>query len=267
MGMNEKYTILKENLARIGSVVVAFSGGVDSTLLLKAAHESLGENVLAVTVVSPFFPREETGFAEEFCRREGIVHMAVSMNPLDIEDIADNPPERCYICKKALMSELLRIAGENGIAHVAEGSHADDDETLRPGARAIRELGIRSPLRDTGLTKADIRGLSAWLELPTADKPSMACLASRFPYGERITEEGLRAVDAAERYLRTLGIYQLRVRIHGSLARIEADEEGFRRLTEENTRREVYTHLRGLGFSYIALDLLGYRMGSMHEVL
>ena len=222
---------LRERLRRIGSAVVAFSSGVDSTFLLHVAHEELGERVVAATIRSHTFPKRELDEATAFCRAEGVRHEVIDSEELDIPGFAENPPDRCYHCKRELFSKLLAFARENGLAAVLEGSNIDDDGDYRPGRRAIQELGIVSPLHEVGLTKAEIRALSREMGLPTSDKPSFACLASRFPYGERITAAALERVEQAEQWLLDagFGLTQLRVRSHGDMARIEDCSEPFRK--------------------------------------
>ena len=262
-----KLNRLRERLRSIGSAVVAFSSGVDSTFLLHVAHEELGDHAVAATIRSHTFPRRELDEAVAFCRSEGIRHEVIDSEELDIPRFAENPPDRCYHCKKELFSKLLAFAHENGSAAVLEGSNIDDDGDYRPGRRAIRELGILSPLHDVGLTKAEIRALSREMGLPTSDKPSFACLASRFPYGERITAAALSRVEKAEQWLldAELGLSQLRVRSHGDLARIELCSADIPKAVEQ--REKIHAALKGFGFAYVALDLLGYRTGSLNEVL
>lgn len=246
---------------------MAFSSGVDSTFLLCVAHEELGERVVAATARSRTFPRRELDEAVAFCRAEGIRHEIIESEELDIPRFAENPPDRCYHCKRELFGKLLAFAHENGLAAVLEGSNIDDDGDYRPGRRAIRELGILSPLHEVGFTKAEIRALSREMGLPTWNKPSFACLASRFPYGERITAAGLARVERAERWLRDagLGLTQLRVRSHGDMARIEVSPGDIPRLAAR--AEEIAAALKSFGFAYVALDLQGYRTGSLNEVL
>jgi len=261
---------MKAELAGCGGLVVAFSGGVDSTLLLDVAHELLGERVLAVTARSASFPARELEAAEAFCQERGIRWQAVDSEELDIEGFSHNPPNRCYLCKSALFGKLQAVAAENGIWHIAEGSNADDEGDYRPGLQAIAELGILSPLRTAGLTKAEIRELSRQRGLPTADKPSFACLASRLPYGTEITPQLLARIDAAEQQLLDMGLAQVRVRVHedGRLARIEADAAGLDALCSSAAlRRQADSALKNLGFTYVSLDLEGYRTGSMNATL
>ena len=267
MDAKAKLERLREHLHGIGSAVVAFSSGVDSTFLLRVAHEELGDRVVAVTIRSHTFPKRELDEAAAFCRAEGVRHEVIDSEELDIPGFAENPPDRCYHCKRELFSKLLAFARENGLAAVLEGSNIDDDGDYRPGRRAIRELGIVSPLHEAGLTKAEIRALSREMGLPTSDKPSFACLASRFPYGERITAVGLERVEKAEQWLLDagFGLAQLRVRSHGDMARIEVPPGDIPRLAERAA--EITAAFKDFGFAYVALDLSGYRTGSMNEVL
>ncbi|MBR1589392.1 MAG: ATP-dependent sacrificial sulfur transferase LarE [Kiritimatiellae bacterium] len=258
---------LRERVRVIGSAVVAFSSGVDSTFLLRVAHEELGERAVAATIRSHTFPKRELDEAAAFCHAEGVRHEIIDSNELSIAGFAENPPDRCYHCKRELFSRLLAFARENGLAAVLEGSNLDDDGDYRPGRRAIRELGVVSPLHEAGLTKAEIRALSRDMGLPTSDKPSFACLASRFPYGERITAAALARVERAEQWLLDagLGLKQVRVRSHGDLARIEVPADAIPRLAARAV--EIDAAFKELGFAYAALDLRGYRTGSMNEVL
>lgn len=258
---------LKRDLKALGSVAIAFSGGVDSTFLVKVAYDVLGNQAVAVTARSHTYPVREFDEAEAFASSLGIKHISCVSEELDIEGFASNPPNRCYLCKKELITKIKEIADHNGLAFVAEGSNLDDDGDYRPGLLAIKELGVKSPLREAGLTKDDIRKLSRQMNLPTWDKPSFACLSSRFPYGETITKKKLAMVDQAEQMLFDLGFKQVRVRSHENLARIEIDEKDFSRLLEPALRERIHAKLKALGYSYISLDLKGYRTGSMNEVL
>ena len=277
MDSDTKLERLRERLHNFGSAVVAFSSGVDSTFLLRVAHEELGNRVVAVTIRSHTFPKRELDEAAAFCRAQGVRHEIVVSDEIDIPGFAENQPDRCYHCKKAIFSKIIEFAQANGLAAVLEGSNMDDDGDYRPGRRAIRELGrdgarpsqvyVASPLHDAGLTKAEIRTLSRKMGLPTADKPSFACLASRFPYGERITAAGLERVERAEQWLMDagLGLTQLRVRSHGDMARIEVPSVDIPRIAARAT--EIAAAFKEFGFAYVTLDLRGYRTGSMNETL
>lgn len=265
MALNSKLEQLEKYLKSLESVVVAFSSGVDSTFLLKVAHDTLGDNAIAVTAKSCSFPNRELNEAIEFCKKENIKHIIVESEELEIAGFKNNPPNRCYLCKKELFGKIQSIAKENGIKNIIEGSNLDDEGDYRPGMQAIKELNIKSPLRELGFTKQEIRELSKKLGLPTFEKPSFACLSSRFVYGETITEEKLKMVDKAEQFLLDLGFHQVRVRIHSNIARIEVEPNEMQKIMDN--RNTIAHKLKEFGFTYVTLDLLGYRTGSMNETL
>lgn len=260
-----KFESLKMNLDKMGSVVVAFSGGVDSSFLLKVAHDVLGDKVLAVTARSSTYPEREYLEAVEFVTEQGITHQVIVSEELDVEGFAENPLNRCYLCKNELFEKVQEIATKEGYAFIAEGSNHDDLGDYRPGLKAVSERGITSPLRDAGLSKDEIRQLSKELGLKTWNKPSFACLSSRFPYGEKITLAKLKMVDQAEQLLIDLGFRQTRVRLQGDDARIEIADDDFEKFLEKQTRLSIHTQLKGFGFIHVSLDLRGYRTGSMNE--
>ena len=257
--MNDKYLLLRSILARSQKLAVAFSAGVDSTFLLKAAHDERGENVTAFIAVSPVVPSRDLSEAEAFCEAEGIRLIKVDYDPLSVPGFCENPVNRCYICKKALFTKLTKVASEHGIDTVIEGSNADDVFDYRPGMKALEELGIGSPLKEAGLTKDEIRQLSKVLGLATHSKSSFACLATRIPYGDTITAGLLERIELAEDYLYDLGISQFRVRTHGDIARIEVLPSDIERLAREDVRLKLTDYFKSIGYKFVALDLTGYR--------
>ena len=260
-GMDEAYARLLAHLRGLNGAAVAFSGGVDSSCLVAAAREALGAGrVLALTVVAPYTARWEVAEAEALAARLGVRHLQVEVPFL--EALRDNPPERCCLCKRELFGRLQSVAAAEGFGPLLDGTHQDDLQDHRPGMQALKELGVRSPFLECGLGKADIRRISRALDLPTADRPPYACLITRLPHGATVTEEALRRIERAERLLMDSGFAAVRVRVHGDLARIEvAPGEQARLLSQGAT---VSERLRELGFRYVALDLAGYRTGSMN---
>ena len=257
-----KLNLLKENIKNYGSVAVAFSGGVDSTLLLRVAHDVLQDQAVAVTVSTCAFPKRELEEAVSFCQKEDIRQIILDIDVLSVDGFVNNPSDRCYWCKKKIFSEIIRVARAHQLNAVFEGSNMDDVQDYRPGSKAVMELGVISPLRDVQLYKSEIRWLSDEYKLPTYNKPSFACLATRFVYGERITKEKLEMVEKAEQVLYELGFSQFRVRLHDKLARIEILPDEFDKMMR--CRNEIVSRFKSFGFGYIALDLQGYRTGSMN---
>ncbi len=264
--IHEKLEDLRSYLHSLESVAVAFSSGVDSTFLLKVAHDTLGDKAIAITATSCSFPKREADEAADFCKANGIRQIIVKSEELEIPEFRHNPKNRCYLCKKELFSKIILLAKENGIAEVCEGSNMDDNGDYRPGLQAVAELGVKSPLRHCNLYKSEIRELSKEMNLPTWQKQSFACLSSRFVYGEEINEKKLKMVDKAEQFLLEKGFKQLRVRIHGeNLARIEVLPDEMEKLLLLHS--EIVENLKKIGFAYITMDLQGYRTGSMNEVI
>ncbi|TET44088.1 MAG: ATP-dependent sacrificial sulfur transferase LarE [Dehalococcoidia bacterium] len=267
VGLSVKLESLKSILSEMGGVLIAYSGGVDSTFLLKVASSVLGDRVLAVTASSETYPSGELGEAKKNARMLGVKHVVINTNELDDENFASNPPERCYYCKKELFSKLMGLAKQYELNYVADGSNYDDIGDFRPGIRAASQFGVRSPLKEAMLTKGEIRALSREMKLPTWDKPPQACLSTRFPYGTRIMREKLSRVELAEEFLAGFGIKQLRVRVHGDIARIEVPKEDMRLFLDEDISKEIVDRFKTLGYTYVTLDIQGYRMGSMNEPL
>jgi len=260
-----KYEDLKDRLKTMGGVLVAFSGGVDSTFLLKVASDVLGDSVLAVVASSETYPEREQKEALRLAGELKVRYRVIRTKELDDPGFRDNPPERCYFCKKELFSRLREIAAAENIPFICDGSNFEDTFDFRPGTKAGAELGVVSPLKDAGLVKSEIRILSKELGLPTWDKPAMACLSSRFPYFTRIEKESLRQIDAAEEFLKSKGFTQLRVRHHDKIARIEVTPQDFPRIVEDEMRSAIVENLKKMGYLYVTIDLAGYRTGSMNE--
>lgn len=263
----DKLNRLKEYVRGLGSLAVCFSGGVDSSFLLAVASETLGDRVIAVTGVDASVPEREANEAKAFCRDRGVRHILCEVNPLKEEGYRNNSPNRCYFCKRGIFAEARRVADENGVEYIAEGSNMDDIGDYRPGLKAASELSVKSPLREAGLYKSDIRLISKAMGLPTWSKPAYACLASRFVYGEEITEEKLRMIDRAEQFLIERGFFEERVRIHGYIARIEVPPADIPRLASDEIRNAVYEEFKRIGFLFVTLDMKGYRTGSMNDTL
>ena len=267
MNLQEKFQLLKDIIKKRGSAAIAFSGGVDSTFLIKVAHEVLGDKLIAVTATSSTYPERELKEAIEYAKNMGVKHIVISSEELEIEGFASNPKNRCYYCKKELFTKINKVAIENGLEYVFDGSNLDDTGDYRPGMQAAKELEVVSPLKEAGLTKKDIRELSKELGLPTWNKPAFACLSSRFPYGNKITLPKLKMVDKAEQFLLDMGIRQVRVRHHGEIARIEVAPEEREQFFSVDVMDKIGTEFKKIGFTYVTLDMLGYRTGSMNEVL
>jgi len=267
MDLQQKFQKLKDILKEIGSAAIAYSGGVDSTFLLKVAHDELGEKIIAVTAKSSTYPEREYKEAQKYIAQFGAKHITIISEELEIEGFAKNPVNRCYFCKTELFGKVRQEADKYGLKHVLDGSNFDDIGDYRPGMKAAKEQGVRSPLKEAELTKNDIRELSKMLDIPTWNKPSFACLSSRFPYGNEITVQKLSMVDKAEQFLMDMGFNQLRVRHHGDIARIEVAPEDRVKFFDVEIMDKVGSEFKKIGFKYVTLDMLGYRTGSMNEVL
>ena len=265
--LENKLNALRELLKEMDKVVIAYSGGVDSTFLLKVATDVLGDNALAVTATSETYPSEELEEAKLLAGKINAKQVVINTSELEDERFLSNPPERCYYCKSELFTKIKEIAQEKSIPYIIDGANADDSFDFRPGHKAGKELGVRSPLKEVDLNKDEIRALSKEMNLATWDKPSFACLASRFPYGHKITESKLDQVHKAESFMRLKGFHTFRVRHHDNIARIEVKPTDFPKICDDALRSEIISHFKGLGYTYVTLDLMGFRSGSMNEVL
>ena len=265
MSLNEKYDNLLNYLHNLGDAVVAYSGGVDSTLLLQAAREALDTKVLALTIKSPYIPDWEIDEAKDLAKKLGVRHIILDA-PI-AEQIKNNPEDRCYLCKTFIFTMLKEVAKQNGFNYVIEGTNQDDKYEHRPGLKALKELDIKSPLIEAGLNKREIRELSKAKDLPTWEKPAYACLLTRLPYNTPVSEEVLRKIEKSERFLIELGMRGVRVRVHDHIARIETNKRNMKKIFEDDLMVEITRQLKRYGFTYVTLDLEGYRTGSFDDVL
>lgn len=267
MSIDYKLNMLKDNIRKLKSAAIAYSGGVDSTFLLKVAHDVLGDKVIAVTAKSSTYPEREFKEAKQFAEEIGVKHIVIVSEELDIEGFSKNPTNRCYFCKKELFTKIKEVARENDVEQILDGSNLDDTKDYRPGMEAAKELDVISPLKEANLSKKDIRELSKSMDLKTWNKPSFACLSSRVPYGSEITISKLEMIEDAEQFLLDLGFRQVRVRHHGDIARIEVSPEERKKFFNVELMDKVVDRLKDIGFKYVTLDLFGYRTGSMNEIL
>ena len=265
--LQEKYNHLRNIASQAGSAIIAFSGGVDSTFLLKVSVDELGERAVAVTARSETFPKRELKQAQTLARLIGAHHLVIDSEELKVPDYSNNPPHRCFLCKSELFSKLKKIAVEQNIPWIFDGNNVEDAGDFRPGRAAARKFGVRSPLEEAGLNKEEIRNLSKFLELPTWNKPSLACLSSRFPYHTKITQSALQQIEKAEDFLWDLGMREFRVRHHDTLARLELGKRELSLFLKNATGDKIVQRLKSLGYTYVTLDLEGYRMGSMNKTL
>ena len=267
MGTILKYNKLKEILGEMGHVVVAYSGGVDSAFLLKVAHDVLGENAYGVLAVSPTYPSREYDKAKEVARIIGARLRIINTNELEDDNFIKNPVNRCYFCKSELFTEISKVAKKEMLQNLVDGSNYDDLGDHRPGMKALKELKVRSPLQEAGLTKPEIRELSRELGLPTWEKEALACLSSRFPYGEKIDSKKLQMVDKAENFLRDLGFTNIRARHQNNAIKIEVAPTDVKKFFDDDTRYNVISYMKSIGYNYVTVDLEGYRQGSLNEVI
>ena len=265
-GLETKYNNLKQYIRNLGSVAVAYSGGFDSTFLLKVCHDVLGDKTIAVSIRTDLQPAREYVGSDEFVKEEGIQHYIINFDGYEkLECFIKNPPDRCYFCKKEIFLKIIDLAGNKGIVNIVDGSNIDDMGDFRPGMKAVKELNIKSPLKEAGMSKSDIRILSKRLGLHTWNRLSPACMASRFPYGTAVTPDGIAMLNKAEQCLLDLGFNQFRVRYHGEVARIEILDDEINRFFDRDFMKKVSTEIKKAGFTYVSLDLDGYRVGSMND--